>query len=298
VFNVPVYGSEIPKAIMKFYQSSEILKLAKELQIRIPQYKLQSFVQSKMFKVKVLVKAARELGGCDEQAGKLERFVVEFEKLKAEDVPDPAAWKSFVEQHVSAGWERRLHFNDLLQNFGFDAETAKKLREQQYTEVDQKTGEENTSDLKTYAFRWLGKAFAGYNITGCLTDVANLVFAMAEHDVQQQDPSKLTEFEIAEKISTVADKVNKGNLSGLWVPTHLVHDSETDDLLGWLLLEHIHHKLGSDLEVLVQMPPSGASDLNECIEKMSARKNVHVFRDKDSKNDKAVREALGLAKAK
>ena len=66
---------------------------------------------------------------------------------------------------------------------------------------------------------------------------------------------KLAESEIARKLTEVVTKVNKGDLSGLWVPTHIVHDSESDDLLCWLLLEHIHKKLGSDLQVLVQFPP-------------------------------------------
>ena len=32
--------------------------------------------------------------------------------------------------------------------------------------------------LEQYSLRWLSKAFAGYNVVGCLTDVANLLFAM------------------------------------------------------------------------------------------------------------------------
>ena len=61
------------------------------------------------------------------------------------------------------------------------------------------------------------------------------------------------------------------------------------------MLEHIHRKLGSDLEVLVQMP-LGAKDLDEYIKKTSMRRNVHFFRDRDSKNEKAVRLALNLDK--
>jgi hypothetical protein len=178
-----------------------------------------------------------------------------------------------------------------------------------------------THDLETFSFRWLGKAFSGYNVKGCLTDVVNLVFAMAELGDDGKDPKGLAESEIADKITEVVTKVNRSDLSGLWVPTHIVHDSESDDLLCWLLLEQIHKTLGSDLQVLVQFPPvrraaartsplaprpsqltaaapthaqSNAADLHEYVQKMSARKNVTYFHDRDSKNERAVRGAIGL----
>ena len=68
------------------------------------------------------------------------------------------------------------------------------------------------------------------------TQKPNLIFAMAElHDSMYKDLSKLSELQIADKISDVADRINAGRLAGLWVPTHFVHDCERDDLLCWLL---------------------------------------------------------------
>jgi len=293
-YNVPTFGVMIPKAIMPLFESEEIKAMAKELNITIPKYMLDVFVQKKMFKVKILVQAARDLGGWEEQADKLERFATAFENLAVAEVPGPDEWKSFVEQHVAEGWESRLHFDHVLQNFGFDDDAAKKLRGTKYAETDGKTGEVTTHDLETFAFRWLGKAFSGYSVKGCLTDVVNLVFAMAELDDDGTDPKDLLESQIADKITAVVTKVNRGDLSGLWVPTHIVHDSESDDLLCWLLLEQIHKTLGSDLQVLVQFPPSGAADLHGYVQKMSERKNVTFFRDRDSKNERAVRGAIGL----
>jgi len=255
-YNLPNFGLMIPKAVMALFESDEIKALAKELNIRIPKYQLDSFVQKKMWKVKVLVKAARDLGGWDEQADRLERFATAFENLGVDEIRGPDEWKRFVEGHVAAGWESRLHFDHVLQNFGFDDDAAKQLRGTKHTETDPKSGEETTQDLETFSFRWLGKAFSGYSVKGCLTDVVNLLFAMAElYDDGKEDPKKLAESEIARKLTKVVTQVNKGDLSGLWVPTHIVHDSESDDLLCWLLLEHIHKKLGSDLQVLVQFPP-------------------------------------------
>ena len=43
------------------------------------------------------------------------------------------------------------------------------------------------------------------------------------------------------------------------------------------------------------MPPSNAKDLNKFIIETTSRKaNVHFFRDRDSHNEEAVREAIGL----
>ena len=254
-YNVPTFGVMIPKAIMPLFESEEIKAMAKELNIRIPKYMLDVFVQTKMFKVKILAQAARDLGGWEEQADRLERFATAFENLAVAEVPGPDEWKRFVEQHVAEGWESRLHFDHVLQNFGFDDDAAKQLRGTKYAETDGKTGEVTTHDLETFSFRWLGKAFSGYSVKGCLTDVVNLVFAMAELDDDGTDPKDLLESQIADKITAVVTKVNRGDLSGLWVPTHIVHDSESDDLLCWLLLEQIHKTLGSDLQVLVQFPP-------------------------------------------
>ena len=39
---------------------------------------------------------------------------------------------------------------------------------------------------------------------------------------------------------------------------------------------------------------SAETDLQDYVQKMSERKNVTFFRDRDSKNEKAVRGALGL----
>ena len=51
--------------------------------------------------------------------------------------------------------------------------------------------------------RWLSKAFAGYNVVGCLTDVASLLFAMKGAPPQ----GKLSENEVVEglKVNAAAD---------------------------------------------------------------------------------------------
>lgn len=89
------------------------------------------------------------------------------------------------------------------------------------------------------------------------------------------------------------DKILKKDFAGLWIPTHHVHDGEMDDLLSWLLLEFIHQGLGSQLNVLVQMPKDIHFDevvdwLRGLNEKRATR--VKVFRDNDSTNREALRQ--------
>ena len=53
---------------------------------------------------------------------KLTRFVDAFVALKEDDIKTPAEWKAFVDRHTLEGWEDRLHFDNLLHNFGFEKE--------------------------------------------------------------------------------------------------------------------------------------------------------------------------------
>ena len=43
---------QVPRAIMELFQSADIVALAEELDVRIPCYSLQPFVQRKMFKAR------------------------------------------------------------------------------------------------------------------------------------------------------------------------------------------------------------------------------------------------------
>merc|ERR1712060_429320 len=139
--------------------------------------------------------------------------------------------------------------------------------------------------LEHWSLRWLSKAFAGYNVLGCLTDVANLVFAM-----RGKPPGKLDELEIVEAIEDVAQKVKEKDFSGLWVPTHMIHDAEVDDQLAWLLLRHIHKWRNSRLVVLVQMPREDREDavLEDIISRKQAQ-DCQIFRDETSRNAKAIK---------
>ena len=65
---------------------------------------------------------------------------------------------------------------------------------------------------------------------------------------------EISELKTVETIKEVSDKINKRDFSGLWIPTHLIHDCEVDDVLTWLLLTNIHKQIGSSLKTLIQLP--------------------------------------------
>jgi len=292
---VPVFGRKIPGAIIQLFEGAEIRELAKELAVKIPQYSLQSFVQGKMWKVKELIKVARGREDCrvppnSEAVEQLARFVGDFERLKPADVPTLAAWNTFVNERASEGWEDRLHFDHLLSNFGFDDTVAERLRHQIYVATDSKTGETEEVTLEQFSFRWLSKAFTGYNVQGCLTDVTNLVFCMA----RKGQPEEVDESQVAEVITMTGEKIVAGNFADLWIPTHFVQDAETDDLLSWLVLEHVHKKLKTELQVLVQLPADEDFDCIQAFlkELQYTKGRVQVFRDYESRNQAALRDVF------
>ena len=138
-------------------------------------------------------------------------------------------------------------FEDLLLNFGMDAKTALEI---QNTKIDD-DGEQVT--LRHYSLRWLGKAFAAYGVEGCLTDVANLLFAMNGEPPSTKPPP--TESEIVRGVEEVVEKLREGKFAELWIPSHMIHDAETDDMLAWLMLKYVHKCMGKeqDFRVLVQV---------------------------------------------
>jgi hypothetical protein len=244
---------------------------------------------------------------------RLETFVDDFARLTPAEMTSPAQWRQWVGERVTAGWEARLHFSTLLDNFGFSREMTEGLRHTTHYET-QKDGQTKGEKLEHFSFRWLSKALTGFNVKGCLTDVANLAFAMAGEppDVDEEGRSEVREDEVVARIRKVSAKLADSDFSGLWVPTHFVHDAETDDMLAWLLLQHVHRRLGSSLSTLVQLPAVNESDeaddeyktkrehhrvlaaIQEEIEAgaKAAGVGVRVFNDPRTANTKAIQLAF------
>jgi len=290
--NIATFGVKLPRVIMKFFESEELMQLSQELQIPIPRYALDSFVQKKMPKVMDLVREARKPEANLNQenldaVARLEKFCLGFEALDRTTIAGPLAFKEFVEQHVKAGWEDQLHFDSVLvANFGFDKSASDWLRKAEISVLEK--DKEVQVSLEHHAVRWLAKAFRGYGPVGCLTDVVNLVYAM----LGRPQPLEASEDAAIEVMQAFQDRLSRKDFAGLWIPTHLVHDAESDDALSWLLLEHIHKLNNTRLEVLIQLPADEKLDSVASFLK-SHSAGVQVFRDKDSTNGKAVSGTWG-----
>jgi len=204
-------------------------------------------------------------------------------------ITGPEQWIEFVEKHAPKGWQDRLHFDVVLvENFGFDREVSDKLKSTTI-QVQEKDSMVDVS-LEHHSLRWLTKAFKGYGPVGCLTDLVNLVYAM----LNLPQPAEAEEQAAIAAIEQMKDKLAKGDFKGMWIPTHLVHDAESDDSLSWLLLEHVHQLQKTQLQVLIQLPADEKIDdfvnymkTDHPVTKLRPTR-LQVFRDKDSSNQKAV----------
>ena len=293
-YNAPVFGPQIQNATMALFDGPEMVALADELGIRIPRYQLSGFVQKKVVKVKTLLEVAKARADCASGANaaavaKLEGFVNAFEKLKPADVPNLAAWRAFIGKHCPAGWEGKLHFDHVLTFcFGFDAATAKALREHKHETKDPKTGEVEVKKLEEFSVRWLSKGLGAYGPEGCLGDAVNLTLAMLNEGSpkDQSEGALVAALNQMKAIIAEAAAGQPASLAALWLPTHLQHDGESDDTLAWLLLERVCRVLRApQLRVIAQVSTDARLD---GVAALLASKGNLVFRDDDSRNAEAV----------
>ena len=83
-----------------------------------------------------------------------------------------------------------------------------------------------------------------------------------------------------------------------WVPSHLMHDCENDDMLAWLLLLYIHKKRGTTLRKRMQLPMEAIRDEDGhkvtailCAKKITPPVNLEsdIFYDEDATNWDAIK---------
>jgi hypothetical protein len=282
LYNVPSYGPNISNAVMEIFAVTEIQSLAKRLQIPIPPCTLSTFVQDKMVKVLDMVQHCKhtpEIARNNADATrKLKAFVDEFHGLGT-SIKTVNDWEAFVDRHAKPGWQDKTHFDHVLENFGFEKEASDLLRKTQFEKAD---GDKVT--FEQHAFRWLSKALGAYGPKGALCDFVNLVFAMTE-----QEFDGLTDAQIADEIRTFKERIESKNLSGLWVPSYFFMDAETDDCLVWILLHYVSQLKGtlSQFKVLIQLPEN--TEFDSLAQKWSSMSNCEIWRDPDSRNEKALR---------
>ena len=292
-FDAPVFGPAIADALVALFDAPGMAALAAELGVLVPRRRLDPFVQGKAAKVQALVEAARARTDCRSGAnaaavGALAGFLAAFERLAPASVTTVGEWRAFCGAHCPEGWETHLHYDNVLPFcFGFEPATAKALRAHAYA----------GTDLEAYSLRWLVKALNGYAPEGCIGDVVNLAFAM-QHPAPPAALSNIDHSEgaVVAALADLKEAIGAKGFTGkgLWIPTHLCHDGESDDTLSWLLLEHVRRKLGAaPLHVLAQLPTDKRLDGAAA---HFARKGCAVFRDGDSRNAEAALKNLGHLK--
>jgi hypothetical protein len=104
----------------------------------------------------------------------------------------------------------------------------------------------------------------------------------------------MSESEVASVVLDFTQKLRDRRFEELWIPTDMVHDSESDDQLAWLLLRYVHDCKGSSdtLRVLVQLPTpkSDFPELEDFDERFQTL-GCETFRDPSSRNAKAIKHA-------
>jgi len=282
LYNVPAYGPNIANAVIEIFMVEDIQRFAAGLKVPIPPCGLSKFVQGKMNKVLDMVHHCQDTPEIAQKNGnavqKMKHFVDEFQGLGPSSIKSVSEWEAFVNRHAKPGWEKKMHFDLLLENFGFDKEASDLLRKTVFEKSD---GEKVT--FEQHAFRWLSKALGAYGPEGALTDVVNLAFAMTG-----QDCVGLTDIEIADTIRSLRKRVETKKLSGLWIPNYFFMDAETDDCLVWILLQYISHLKGTtkEFKVLVQLPPNPSFDT--LAQEWGSKDNCEIWRDPDSRNEQAL----------
>jgi hypothetical protein len=253
---------------------------------------LNKLIQQKMVKVLDMVQYCedtREIAAENAQAiQKLKGFVHEFRALGEGDMNSVIDWENFVNKHARPGWQGKMHFDHLLDNFGFEKEASDILRK---TEFEKEGGKKVT--FEQHAFRWLSKAFAAYGPKGPLTDVVNLISAMTGQNSNAL--TSLTDVQIAGKIREFKKKIEDKDLTDLWIPDYFFMDADCDDCLAWALLQHVSQLKGtaSEFKVLIQLP--GNTEFDPLAQEWSSKQNCEVWRDLDSRNEKALTQChMGL----
>eukprot|EP00035_Acanthoeca_spectabilis_P028313 m.470056 g.470056 ORF g.470056 m.470056 type:complete len:371 (+) comp29361_c0_seq1:179-1291(+) len=290
-YNVPVYGLKIREAAMALFTPS-ITRLAVELGLPLPERKLDPFLQKQSHKIREVCAAARERADCQdgrnaEALRRLDDFVAAFETVDPRSITSNAQWDAFVRGFIEGdvNWLDNLAVHRVLRVFGFDDATSSVLCA---TVVD-------GAPLAGGSLKWLSRALSAYGPAGCFGDLVNLAYAMlGMNPAPQSAPTEDDTVAVLNRFGSVLNAdPNVPDSNALWIPTHLVHDAESDDIMTLVLLEHFHRRRSTELQVLVQLPPE--PEFDGLTAKFTARPNWRAYRDPDSENAPAIRSHFGIA---
>jgi hypothetical protein len=296
-FNVAVYGPDMTMAIMDLVKDPAMQQLSKDKGIGIPKFCCNTFVVSRMSKVRYMISRMQSDCADDMQDPKnkealdrLERFVSKIEQSKDGDVVTADGWIGYLDDFFKTkDWIKGLNVHVLLSKvFGFTNELNDKVKRIKHDKED--------TDMTSFGIRWLSKAFETFGLKGPVCDAVNLAVAMMglapcpDPKAEHCNKDKV----IMPLLRDFGELFRAGQFDRLkWVPTHLVHDSELDDMLTWLLLEHIHRCQGTKLEVMVQLPDM--AEFHATKEKLEgAPACVRVVSDPTSRNSDKVADVWSV----
>jgi len=277
-FDTPCFGPKLTRTVLGLFTHPLVQETARHFKVQVPIYTINKIVQDRMKRAKNLVEEATKLQFDATAIGKLSDFIDAVIKLTPGQFSTSEEWYGFVNQFVAPGWEDKMHMNSVLSNFGFPPDECKALNDRRDTE----------QDTIGQGFRWLSKGFDCFGFPGSLADVVNMVFAMLN-----QQPGRPGQGEVVAIVEDFQQTFcNVSDWKRLWVPTHMIHDAEYDDMASWLLVQSIHYKRMTTLQVMIQLPVGDPFD--EVERKLTATTAIEAFRDADSTNAQNVTQAAKM----
>jgi len=295
-FDAPAYGVRAGNAILEILSIDGMEDVAESLRIYIPKFQLNTVVQRKIqtavrnFKNDARWILSEEWWAVNANAmAKLEAFANSVALLEPDSahVTSMPQWDKFVRRFAYAGWQSRMHVNEVLLNFGFSQPSVSELNI-----ALANMREDGVKESIVKALGWFSKALGCYGLAGSLSDPVNLAFAMM--GVRVLPNEKITEDMVIDLLSRFKAGLEElpSNYKCLWVPSIHVHDCEMDDMLALLILSFVHSKFGSKLEVYAQLP-SGKQDEKAALDEVEGKlehSSTQVYRDREAANVTPISE--------
>ena len=297
--NAKVIGMRIPEEVNRILQDPRIQAVASQLRVPLPVYQVDEFCRGKASKVNVMVKFMKDLpdtnpeeeskdtwptveecahiSGCSDR---IDAFLTALAALDTATIVSQDNWEAFLRsQNIAVDWKTRMDFADVLGLFGLTQSEADFVRASGFTKPSGRT-----TTYQDECLRWLPRLVGCYKLNGCVTDVVNLAYACL-----RVDPTDHSESDVATTVRRFADAVLAGDTNLLKVHTVYGHDMESDDGICWVILQYLNTLCGTNLRVIVQLPPGAETLVTLC-----TSSNAASFMDPKSGNLEALQNIYGL----
>lgn len=244
---LPVFGYKIPLYLYRILSLPAFSKVISDHKIRLA-VETDTSIAKFTYKLDPLIALLREQEE-EKAADKLTVFMTKFKLLKKDSISSFADWLIFVNQFLSPEWSETegLEINNLIPLLG----VAKVKSAQILKMVEEKEGKPARD---TYV-RWLSKFASAFKITGCVTDLLNLIYVMY-NGVTENHVKNASETELVLLLSTVHRDLERGDWSVFkFVPNLIAMDAEDDDVWSYIFSKVVAKKLNvQEPSCLIQLP--------------------------------------------